>query len=157
MPAIIAELLHPCCGGAPCILDDPALPLMQYRSGRTTRPYLSQLECLPTYRHTRRWWIPLRSDAASATHGHKNIPRPCRGSNLSRPPVEILKLGKSSSRTEIIDRFILTTTLPTGHMESSLIYQCLKTLTRSEISITRPKFDKKRHTLQASNIQSLSD
>ena len=80
------------------------------------------------------------------------------GARICRaPPVAILKFDRSSSRTEIIDRFILTTALPTGHMESWLFYQCLKTSTRCEISITRPKFDKKCYTTQASNILSLSD
>ena len=63
--------------------------------------------------------------------------------SVAPPPVENLKFDRSSSRTEIIDRFILTTVLPTHEMESSLLYQCLTISTRSEISITRRKFDKK--------------
>ena len=67
---------------------------------------------------------------------------------VAPPPAKNLKFDRSSSRTEIIDRFILTTTLPTDHMESWLFYQCLKTSTRCEISITRPKLDKKCYTFK---------
>ena len=45
--------------------------------------------------------------------GFENLVRTCRA-----PPKQILKFDRSSSRTKIIDRFILTTVLTIGHMET---------------------------------------